>query len=382
MQVSQLLKDHPVDTPSPVPTQPLHASDLDRWLKERQQQTAAALSDFVRDRCAEHVRGVPGATFLTDLLTGFVTRGKFVRSTFTYLGWLSAAAESDPAQRAAASTELVHAFALLQDDVMDRSALRRGQPAAHLRLARWHRAQGLAGSAERFGESAAILLADLCLVWAEQLFRDSGLPPAVLARGWPRYDTLRGELAVGQFADLVNDARADPTLDEVLDVTRRKSGNYTVRRPLELGAALAGAGEPVLAVLGEYGGLVGEAFQLRDDVLGVFGEPDVTGKPSGGDLLERKATSLVVLAADMASPVQDAELSTLAQREDLADGDIDRWRQLIIDTGATVRIEQMISDRVTAACAALTRGAAHGGLSPFVRDSLTDLAVRFTDRAH
>jgi geranylgeranyl diphosphate synthase, type I len=382
MQVSQLLNGHPVDTPSPAPTRPLPASDLDSWLKEQQQRTAAVLSDFVRDRCTEHVRGVPGATFLTDLLTGFVTRGKFVRSTFTYLGWLSAAAESDPALRAAASTELVHAFALLQDDVMDRSAFRRGQPAAHLRLARWHRDQGLDGSAERFGESAAILLADLCLVWAEQLFRDSGLPPAMLARGWPRYDTLRGELAVGQFTDLVNDARGDPTLDEVLDVNRRKSGNYTVRRPLELGAALAGAGEPVLAVLGEYGGLVGEAFQLRDDVLGVFGEPDVTGKPVGGDLLERKATSLVVLAADMASPVQDAELSTLAQREELDAAGIDRWRQLIIDTGATVRIEQMISDRVTAACAALTHGAAHGGLSPFVRDSLTDLAVRFTDRAH
>jgi geranylgeranyl diphosphate synthase type I len=390
MQVSQLLNGHPVDTPYLAPARPFHASDLDRWLKEQQQQTAAVLSDFVRERCAEHVRGVPGATFLTDLLTGFVTRGKFVRSTFTYLGWLGAAsdwapAESDAAARAAASTELVHAFALLQDDVMDRSALRRGQPAAHVRLASWHRAQGLDGSAEHFGESAAILLADLCLVWAEQLFRDSGLPPAALARGWPRYDTLRGELAVGQFADLVNDARGDPTLDEVLDVTRRKSGNYTVRRPLELGAALAGAGEPVLEVLGTYGELVGEAFQLRDDVLGVFGEPDVTGKPSGGDLLEHKATSLVVLATDLASPVQDAELSRLAHRGDLDAAAIDRWRQLIIDTGATVRIEEMISDRVTAACAALTRSGAHsgahGGLSPFVRDTLIDLAVRFTDRA-
>jgi geranylgeranyl diphosphate synthase, type I len=387
MQVSELLNGRPVDTPSPAPARPIPVPDLEQWLAQFQQRTAAVLSGFVRDRCAEHVQGVPGAAFLTDLLTGFVSRGKFVRSTFTYLGWLSAAcdwdaapsmaAQSDAAVRAAASTELVHAFALLQDDVMDRSALRRGQPAAHLRLAEWHRAQGLDGSAQHFGESAAVLLADLCLVWAEQLFRDSGLPSAVLARGWPRYDTLRGELAVGQFADLVNDARGDPTLDEVLDVTRRKSGNYTVRRPLELGAALAGAGEPVLAVLGQYGELVGEAFQLRDDVLGVFGQPDVTGKPSGGDLLEHKATSLVVLAVDLASPVQDAELSRLAQREELDAGDVDRWRQLIIDTGATVRIEQMISDRVTTACAAL----GHGGLSPFVRDTLTDLAVRFTDRA-
>jgi geranylgeranyl diphosphate synthase type I len=377
MQLSQLVNGHPVDTPSLAPARPLHPSDLDEWLGQLQRRTTGVLTGFVRDRCAEYVRDVPGATFLTDLLTGFVTRGKFVRSTFTYLGWLSTAAESETAVRAAASTELVHAFALLQDDVMDQSALRRGQPAAHVRLARWHQAQGLDGSAERFGESAAVLLADLCLVWAEQLFRDSGLPAAMLARGWPRYDTLRGELAVGQFADLVNDARGDPTLDEVLSVTRRKSGNYTVRRPLELGAALAGAGEPVLAVLGEYGGLVGEAFQLRDDVLGVFGQPDVTGKPSGGDLLEHKATSLVVLAGDMASPVQDAELSRLARREDLTEADLDRWRQLIIDTGATIRIERMISDRVTAACAALGRG----GVSPFVRATLTDLAVRYTDRA-
>src|ERR1700761_5390840 len=386
MPMTQLVNGHPVDTPSPAPARPLHPSDLDEWLERLQRRTTGVLTGFVRDRCAEYVRDVPGATFLTDLLTGFVTRGKFVRSTFTYLGWLSVAdwkeaegdsVASEAAVRAAASTELVHAFALLQDDVMDQSALRRGQPAAHVRLARWHQAQGLDGSAERFGASAAVLLADLCLVWAEQLFRDSGLPAAVLARGWPRYDTLRGELAVGQFADLVNDARGDPPRDEVLSVPRRKSGNYPVRRPLELGAALAGAGEPVLAVLGKYGELVGEAFQLRDDVLGVFGEPDVTGKPVGGDLRAHKATSLVVLAGDMSSPAQDAELSRLARREDLTEADLDRWRELIIDTGAIIRIERMISDRVTAACAALDRS----GVSPFVRVILTDLAVRYTDRA-
>jgi geranylgeranyl diphosphate synthase type I len=245
-----------------------------------------------------------------------------------------------------------------------------------VRLANWHRSLGLDGPAERFGESAAILLADLCLVWAEQLFRDCGLPAPALARGWPRYDTLRGELAVGQFADLVNDARGEPMFDEVLDVIRRKSGNYTVRRPLELGAALAGADEHTLAVLGDYGALVGEAFQLRDDVLDVYGRPDVTGKPSGGDLREHKATSVVVLAADMASPVQDAELSRLSRRDHLDDADLDRWRELIIDTGATARMEQLISERVAAACDRLTAG----GLSPFVRHALTELAVRYTDR--
>ncbi len=247
----------------------------------------------------------------------------------------------------------------------------------HLRLAEWHRGQGLAGSAGHFGESAAILLADLCLVWAEQLLRESGLGPSALARGWPRYDTLRGELAVGQYADLVNDARSSPTLDRVLDVTRRKSGNYTVRRPLELGAALAGCDSRVLSVLGDYGELVGEAFQLRDDVLGVFGRPSVTGKPNGGDLRERKATSLVVLAGELASPGQRAQLTRLSGQELLDDGQIDHWRRLIAETGAATRIEQMISSRVAAACDRLTGS----GLDDFVLSALRDLAIRYTNRA-
>ena len=254
--------------------------------------------------------------------------------------------------------------------------MRRGHPAAHLRLAEWHRAQGLDGPAGRFGESAAVLLADLCLVWAGQLLRDSGLPPAALARGWPRYDTLRGELAIGQLADLVNDARRQPTLTEVLDVTRRKSGNYTVRRPLELGAALAGCDEHTLAVLGEYGELVGEAFQLRDDVLGIFGRPDVTGKPSGGDLREHKATSVVVLAAELGTPAQRAELTRLSRREALDEAGLTRWRQLIADSGATVRIEQMIAERVTAARYLLPGS----GLPGFVQGALDELAVLYTDR--
>ena len=378
MQVSQLLDGQPGLPAAPAPPGvPDAAGELGPWLEQLRRQVTAVLTGYIRDRCAEYVRDVPGAAFVSDLLTEFVPGGKYVRSTFTYLGWLSGAAASRAAVRAAASTELLHAFALLQDDVMDQSGMRRGRPAVHLRLAEWHRAQGLDGPAGRFGESAAVLLADLCLVWAGQLLRDSGLPAAALARGWPRYDTLRGELAVGQFADLVNDARSQPTLDEVLDVTRRKSGNYTVRRPLELGAALAGCDEHILAVLGRYGELVGEAFQLRDDVLGVFGRPDVTGKPSGGDLRERKATSVVVLAAELASPGQRAELTRLSRCAVLAEADIIRWRQLIADTGATARVEQMITERVIAARGLL----ADGALPRFVRDALSDLAVQYTDRA-
>jgi len=379
--VTRLLNGLPANgsartAPAP-PGQLDEAADLSRWLGQLREQVAVVLTGYVRGRCAEYVHDVPGAEFIAELLADFVLRGKYVRSTFSYLGWLSGAAGTAAAVRAAASTELLHAFALLQDDVMGQSAMRRGRPAVHVRLADWHRSQGLEGPAGRFGESAAILLADLCLVWAEQLFRESGLPAAALERGWPRYDALRGELAVGQFADLVNDVRRQPGLAEVLDVTRRKSGNYTVRRPLELGAAMAGCSGHLLAVLGEYGELVGEAFQLRDDVLGVFGRPDVTGKPSGGDLQEHKATSIVVLATELATPVQRTELTRLACREVLDASDVARWRQLIVDTGAAVRIEQLIAHRVAVASDRL----AGSGLPRFVHDALDELAVRYTDRA-
>jgi geranylgeranyl diphosphate synthase, type I len=353
------------------------ADDIARWRESVRERAATALGGFVRDRCAEYVRAIPGADLVSELLASSVSGGKYVRSTFTYLGWLSGAGESDAALRAAASSELLHAFALIQDDVMDRSSMRRGRPAAHVRLAEWYAAQNLAGDAGHFGESAAILLGDLLLVWAEQMLRESGLSAEALARGWPVYDKLRGELAVGQLADLVYDARHLPPMETVLETGRRKSGNYTVRRPLELGAALAGCDLNVRAALGRYGGLVGEAFQLRDDLLGVFGRPSVTGKPNGGDLREHKATSVITLAAELAGPGQRAELARLHARARLSEPELARLRELIAGTGAVRRIEQMIGSRAAAACDSLS----DAGLNDFVLAALRDLAVRATDRA-
>ena len=330
---------------APVTAEP---DPFDAWRAGVQRDVLARVEEFVDVRCAAELRGA-GVDIATDVLMQFVSGGKCLRSTFAYLGWLCAAAENPAALRAAASFELLHAFALLQDDVMDGSALRRGRPAAHVQFGQWHRARGLSGSATRFGESAAILLADLCLVWAAQMLRESGLPTDALQRAWPRYDAMRTELAVGQFADLVNDARGLPTLEDVLDVARRKSGNCTVRRPLEIGAALAGCDNRTMVLLGSYGTAVGEAFQLRDDVLGIFGAASVTGKPSGGDLSEHKATSVVVAAHQMADPTIRRQLTELMSCDEIDDDAIARWRTLIVATGAVQWIEEMIAERVTAA---------------------------------
>ncbi len=340
-----------------IADQPRHvARSADRfhqWLAKTRAESAAAVRAFVAERCREHIDGVPDAYVLARVLSGYVGRGKLLRSAFVRAGWSTAADDSAAVVRAAASIELLHCFALMQDDVMDGSRLRRGEPSAHVRFAQWHRQEGLAGSADAFGEAAAVLAADLCLSWSDQMLRESGVGHDALRRGMRRYDGLRSELAVGQFRDLINDARRDPPLSAVRDVARTKSGNYTVRRPVELGAEMAGASPALLRALGSYGDAVGEAFQLRDDLLGVFGDPAATGKPVGDDLRARKATCLLVLARRDATTADRRELERLDRLERLQPSDVDRYLAIVERTGARDHVEDLIRERVTEGQAAL-----------------------------
>ncbi len=352
------------------------ADEFGVWRSSVRQAVLADVVEFVAAHRAAELDAT-GIDAAGEILVDFVSGGKCLRSTFMYLGWLSGAAPSEAALRAAASFELLHAFALLQDDVMDGSAERRGRPSAHHQFAHWHRERGLSGSPRRFGESSAILLGDLCLIWAEQMLRESGVEPRRLQQAWPRYDAMRTELALGQFADLTNDARHMPPLEAVLDVARRKSGNYTVRRPLEIGASMAYCDERTLSQLGRYGAAVGEAFQLRDDMLGVFGSSAATGKPCGGDLLERKATSVVVAAHELADPSTRAELSELMHNEVLDDDALDRWKALIVATGAVQLIEKTIGDRVGAAL----DNVSDMSIDEPIRTALADMATLCADRA-
>jgi geranylgeranyl diphosphate synthase type I len=348
--------------------------EFEIWRNGVRQQALAYVADFVETQCVPQLDRT-GVDIAADVLEQFVAGGKCLRSTFMYLGWLCGADHSDAALRAAAGLELLHAFALLQDDVMDGSQLRRGRPAAHVEFAEWHRDRGLAGCSERFGAAQAVLLSDLCLVWAEQMMRESGLSTDALFRAWPHYDAMRVELAVGQCADVANDAGVLPDLDTVLDVARRKSGNYTVRRPLEIGAAMAGC-DYLIEALGSYGSAVGEAFQMRDDILGVFGSPEVTGKPAGGDLAERKATSVVVAAQRMADSSIRRQFAELMRAERLDDADIAHWCNLIAATGAPEWIEELITERVAVAIDRID----DQRIDDWVRDALADMAAVCTLR--
>ncbi|SBT50418.1 polyprenyl synthetase family protein [Micromonospora auratinigra] len=306
--------------------------------------------------------------------------GKRVRPTFAYWGWRGVVGGDEPLPSvlpALAALELLHTFALVHDDVMDASDTRRGLPTAHRAAAARHRAAGHAGDPDRYGEAVAVLIGDLCMVWADRLLAHATVPPTRLLDVRRCYDQMRVETVAGQFLDVLgeNDA-ANWSVDRALRVARYKTASYTVQRPLLFGACLAGADaeSPLIAAYTRYGLAVGEAFQLRDDLLGVYGDPDTTGKPAGDDLRTGKPTALLMLARQLATPAQRRALdragTVTATRE------VARLAEVVRDTGAVARVERMISDRVGEALAALDTASIDGT----ARSALTGLATAATTR--
>jgi geranylgeranyl diphosphate synthase, type I len=290
-------------------------------------------------------------TPLVDAVASLVRGGKRLRAAFLYWGYRGVGgADSDALVRAATAMELFQAAALLHDDVMDDSDTRRGMPSAHRRLAIEHGTRGWTGDADRFGLAGAILAGDLCLTWTDELFATSGLPADELLRARPVFDLMRTQLMGGQFLDVLESVRGWEDLDtagrlaSARRVIRYKSAKYSIEHPLLIGATAAGAGADDLRALSAYGLALGEAFQLRDDVLGVFGDPAQTGKPAGDDLREGKRTVLVAHTLDTASEGEVALFDKLLGLPDLDVEGVDRLREVITTTGGLERTERLITE--------------------------------------
>lgn len=314
----------------------------------------SCLTGFLETQAGLFGDGALDLAPILEALTSLTSGGKRLRPTFCYWAFRGAGgADSAEIVTAAAALELLHACAIIHDDVMDRSERRRGQPAAHRRFTTLHRDAGWLGDAELFGTGAAILLGDLSLSWCDQLLASSGMSVEALARARPIFDTMRSQLVAGQYLDLVEQATGGGSVQRSLRVIRYKTVKYTVEGPLHLGAALAGAGKSVLAAFSAYGVPLGEAFQLRDDVLGVFGNPAEMGKPAGDDLREGKRTVLVALAIERGDPEQRALLDRSLGDPHLDDAAVADLRQLLIDTGALSDVEELIAQRTAESLAAL-----------------------------
>jgi geranylgeranyl diphosphate synthase type I len=285
---------------------------------------------------------------LDSLATFVLSGGKRLRPAFCHWGFVGAGGDpTDPAiVDAGAAFELLQAFALVHDDVMDGSDVRRGARTAHLAHGDRHQRAEWRGEERRFGEGVAILLGDLAHVYADRLV------PRAHPDVQTVWDELRTELNVGQYLDLVGTASGDVDLAAARRIARYKSGKYTIERPLHLGAALAGRFGTLAGPLSAYGDPLGEAFQLRDDLLGAFGQAAVTGKPVGDDLREGKPTPLLTLALAAADPRQASVLALVGDPA-LDDDEVARIQQVLRDTGAVAQVEATIGELTEAALTAL-----------------------------
>lgn len=344
----------------------------------------SALDAFLDDQSERLAPLGPDAARLLAEARSSVSGGKRFRAAFCYWGHRAfhPGNPDDPDDpddaalvRACASLELLHASALVHDDLMDASDTRRGRPATHRQFGAEHRSSGWSGDPEQYGAAAAILLGDLLLGWADEMLRRCGLPPSAVAPVLEVFDHCRSEVITGQFLDVSVQARGRADVETAMRVLRYKSAKYSIERPLHIGAALAGATPQDLAALSAFGLPLGEAFQLRDDLLGVFGDPDTTGKPAGDDLIEGKRTVLVALALDAASPA-DGELLDRSLGTALSADQIVGLRRIIDESGAHAQVEAVIGELAGLAVAALDRV----GVDDHARDVLRELASAATQR--
>jgi len=340
---------------------------LSRFLTTKSRQLLAIAGDLQDPMLA-----------LTDLLAG----GKRLRPAFLYWGW-RAAPGADPGETgrivdAAAALELLQASALIHDDVMDGSETRRGLPAIHRRFAGLHRGAGWTGSPESFGTSAAILLGDLCLSWSDEMLRRCEIPAERLLTAMRVFDDMRTEVIAGQYLDVVEQAVGGASVTRALRVVRYKSAKYTIERPLHIGAVLAGGGGELLRRFSGYGLPLGEAFQLRDDVLGVFGDPAATGKPAGDDLRDGKRTVLIAEAGARASTAQRAVLRRYLGDPALGASGVAALREVIVETGALAVVEDLVRDLTDRSLRALDCAPI---ADPVAADALRTLADAVTRRS-
>ena len=328
----------------------------------------------------------PDAQELLGAVARLLTGGKRLRAAFLYWGYRSAGQpDSDAVVRVATAMEFFQAAALIHDDVMDDSDTRRGMPAAHRSLAARHEQESWSGDAGRFGVAGAILAGNLCLNWTEELYATSGLDAQHLARGRKVFDLMRTQLMGGQFLDVVESVRSwdgMPTserIERAERVIRFKSAKYTVEHPLLIGASAGGVDADDLAALSRYGLDLGQAFQLRDDLLGVFGDPAATGKPAGDDLREGKRT---VLVAHALAGADDAGRELVESRlgDPALDTDtVDRLREVITASGAVDAVEADIARLADSARMALKSTRSLDPDAVAVLDQLIDSA---TTREH
>ena len=347
---------------------------------------------FVTAQRAGAVDAGADAALFIDAAADAATGGKRLRGRFCLAGWRAVEEAAGPVAdapgaviAAAAALEVFHAAALVHDDLIDNSDTRRGRPAAHRALEARHRLAGWHGDADAFGRSSAILVGDLLVAWSDDILEEGlvEVTPVRAAAARRQYALMRREVTLGQFLDVAEESAFvsepdDRHAERALRVASYKSARYSVQQPLAVGAALAGTDDAQAAALAAFGHPLGMAFQLRDDVLGVFGDEQATGKPSGDDLREGKRTVLIAYTREALSPTARRIVDELVGDPELDAAQVASLQQTIVDSGALDRVERLIADYAHEADRALSGARLGNAAVGELRDLARAATVRTT----
>lgn len=352
------------------------------------------IDEYLAERSPQLIQIAEELAPFVDYSRALLAGGKRFRALFCYWGWQavatddlldeSSAPDFESVRLAAAALEVFHAAALVHDDIMDNSDTRRGMPAVHRRFQELHESSQWLGSSIHFGESSALLLGDLLLSWSDELFSEglsrlSDLRARIAARA--EFNLMRTEVTVGQYLDILEEKAwsrqpESALLERAHRVVIFKSAKYSVEAPLAIGASLGGGSLAQLAALREFGLPLGVAFQLRDDVLGVFGDPTITGKPAGDDLREGKRTVLIAIARSKLPPSARRLVDELLGDPEITDLQVELLQNTIRESGALDDLELIIEQNLAVALAAVV----DAPLGRAAKRQLTGLAETVTRR--
>jgi geranylgeranyl diphosphate synthase type I len=338
-------------------------AELMAWIEAKRQATRAEL---------------PTADELTGVLSEFLLRdGKRLRPALVYYSYRACGGGSDPVvMPVAMAVELLHTYLLVHDDIMDHAETRRGEPAVHVLFNDLHRDRGWQGDSSHFGTSVGILLGDLAESYALELYSSSEMSEAVRADVRKCFSTMCQEVIVGQYLEMTAGYRGNLSEEELLRILQMKSGRYSVERPVQLGALLAGASGDTLGALTRYGARLGEAFQLQDDLLGMFGDVETVGKPVGEDLAEGKYTILIHSALEKLSPEDRTTVESALGNASVREDEVREVQRLIESVGARQRIVDMIETRMLVAAEALAEADVTGSGADFLQGLMDYLRGR------
>ncbi|WP_323961465.1 polyprenyl synthetase family protein [Arthrobacter sp. JZ12] len=361
-----------------APSTPVHAEQ-----EAFRQSLAAAVTTFLARQRSILSSVSPDSAVLVDSIERLTAGGKKLRPLLCYWGWRGAGgtAGDDGIVTAGLSLELFQAAALMHDDIIDRSDFRRGAPSVHKQFEKLHADGGWHLDGQRFGSAAAILAGDLCLSISEEAFAAIAAPIPALQSARSIFNRMRTEVMAGQYLDLLEEAvgpdrRPADAVERALGIVRFKSAKYSVEHPLCIGGALAGADPALLASYSAFALPLGEAFQLRDDLLGVYGDPAVTGKPAGDDLREGKRTVLIAKALQASHRDESRALNAGLGKAGLTDDEVNHLRDIIDRSGAREEVEALIAELARSSHTALETLS----VDPLSREALTALAEATVSR--